>query len=224
MPSVGHVGMCKTLELVDLHFHWRGLRGDVLQYVKTWPTCQVVKSNNWAKAGLLRPLEIPSRKWAYITKDLITDLAESNGFMAIVVFMDKLTKMVHLAPCTKEVTAMEYAKLFVDYVFQLHGLPEVIISDRDPHFTGKFWKSLFDLLGTDLRFSTAFHPQTDGQSERMIQTMENFLRSYVERRPVGLSQHLELAEFAANNAVNVVTGYTPFFLNFGDHPIVLVAR
>ena len=174
VPSVGHVGMCKTLELVDRHFHWRGLRGDVLQYVKTCPTCQVVKSDNRAKAGLLRPLEIPSRKWAHITTDLVTDLPESNGYTAIAVFVDKLTKMVHLTPCTKEVTAMDYAKLFVDHVFRLHDLPKVIISDRDPHFTGKFWKSLFDLLGTDLRFSMAFHPQTDGQSEQMIQTMETF--------------------------------------------------
>ena len=69
---------------------------------------------------------------------------------------------------------MEYAQLFVDHVFRFHGLPEVIISDRDPRFTGKFWHSLFDLLGTDLRFSTAYHPQTDGQSESMIQTLENF--------------------------------------------------
>ena len=97
--------------------------------------------------------------------DLVTDLPESNGYTAIAVFMDKLMKMVHLAPCTKEMTAMEYAKLFVDHIFQLHGVLEVIISDWDPHFTGKFWKSLFDLLGTDLRFSTTFHPQTDGQSE-----------------------------------------------------------
>ena len=103
--------------------------------------------------------------------------------MAIAVFVDKLSKMVHFAACTKEITAMEYAQLFVDHVFRLHGLPEVIISDRDPRFTSKFWQSLFDLLGTDLRFSTAYHPQTDGQSERMIQTLENFLWPYVERHP-----------------------------------------
>ena len=157
----------------------------------------MVNSDNRARAGLLRPLEIPSRKWTRITTDLVTNLPESNGYMAIAVFIDKLTKMVHLAPCTKGVIAMEYAKLFVDHVFQLHGLPKVIISDWDPHFTGKFWKSLFDLLGTDLQFSTAFHPQIDGQSEQMIQTMENFLRSYVERRPTDWSQHLALAEFAA---------------------------
>ena len=78
---------------------------------------------------------------------------------------------------------MEYARIFVDTMFRLHGLPKVIISDCDPRFTSKFWESLFDLLGTDLRFSTAYHPQTDSQSERMIQTLENFLRPYVERNP-----------------------------------------
>ena len=128
--------------------------------------------------------------------------------------------MIHLAPCTKEITAPEYAKLFVDHVFKLHGLPEVIISDRDPRFTSKFWKSLFNLLGTNLRFSTAFHPQTDGQSERMIQTLENFLRPYVQRRPHEWSQLLAVAEFAANNAVHVATGHSAFYLNSGDHPVV----
>ena len=141
------------------------------------------ESNNRAKAKLLQPLEISSRKWAHLTTDLVTDLPESNGFTAIIVFVDKLTKMVHLAGCKKEVTAKEYAQIFIDNVFRLHGFLEVIISDRNPHFTGKFWRSLFDLLGTDLRFSTAFHPQTNGQSERMIQTLENFLRPYVERHP-----------------------------------------
>ena len=115
---------------------------------------------------------------------------------------------------------MEYAQIFIDNVFRLHGLPEVIISDRDPRFTGKFWRALFDLLGTDLRFSTAFHPQTDGQSKRMIQTLENFLRPYVKRHPQTWSQYLALAEFAANNAVNVAMGYSLFYLNSGDHPLV----
>ena len=117
-----------------------------------------MKSNNRAKAGVLRPLEIPSRKWAYVTTNLVTNLPESNGFTAIVVFIDKLTKMVHLIGYKKEVTTMEYAQIFVDNVFRLHGLPEVIISDRDPRFTSKFWRALFDLLGTDLRFNIVFHP------------------------------------------------------------------
>ena len=142
-----------------------------------------MKSDSRAKAGLLKPLEIPSRKWAHVTTDLVTDLLESNGFTAIVVFVDKLTKMVHLIGCKKEVTAMEYAQIFVDNVFQLHGLPKVIISDRDPRFTGKFWHVLFDVVVTDLQFSTMFHPYIDGQPERMIQTLENFLRPYVKRHP-----------------------------------------
>ena len=117
VPSVAHVGMRRTLELLDRHFHWRGIRGDVLQYMKTYPSCQMVKSDNRAKAGLLRPLEIPSRRWAHGTTDLVIDLSESNDYMAIAVFVDKLTKMMHLACCTKEVAAMEYAILFVDHVF-----------------------------------------------------------------------------------------------------------
>ena len=220
VPSVGHVGMRRTLELVDRQFHWRGLRSDTISYVKTCPVCQVMKSDSRAKAGLLQPLEIPTRKWAHVTTDLVTDLLESGGFTAVAVFVVKLTKMVHFAGTNKEVTSMEYARIFVDTVFRLHGLPEVIISDRDPRFTGKFWRALFDLLGTDLRFSTAFHPQTDGQSERMIQTLENFLRPYVEAHPQTWSQSLMLAEFVANNAVNVATGYSPFYLNAGDHPLV----
>ena len=162
MPFTGHVGMRKTLERVDKQFHWQGLRGDTIHYVKTCPTCPIKKSDSRAKAGLLKLLKIPSRKWAHVTTDFVIDLPKSNRFTAIVGFVDKLTKMVHLAGCKKEVTAMEYAQIFVDNVFRLYSLPEVIISDRDPRFTSKFCRALFDLLGTYLEFNTAFHPQTNG--------------------------------------------------------------
>ena len=119
--------------------------------------------------------------------------------------MDRLSKMVHFAPCTKEISAEKYAQLFIDHVFKHHGLPEVIISDRDPRFTSRFWKELFQKLGTDLRFSTAFHPQTDGQSEVTIRVLENFLRPYVERSPHTWVQQLPLVEFAVNNAVSIST-------------------
>ena len=112
---------------------------------------------------------------------------------AIAVFVDQLTKMVHFVPCRKDVTVQQYARLFIDHVFKLHGLPEVIISDRDPGFLSKFWAELFAHLGTDLRFSTAFHPQTDGQSEVTNRVMENFLRPYVERTPHTWVQQLPLA-------------------------------
>ena len=129
MPFASHMGMHKTLELVDRQFHWLGLRRDTIRYVKTYPMCQMMKSDNKAKVGLLQLLEILARKWAQVTMDLVTDLPESNGFMAIVVFVNKLTKMVHLTGCKQEIIAMQYTQIFIDNVFWLHGLPEVIISD-----------------------------------------------------------------------------------------------
>ena len=131
----------------------------------------------------MQPIPLPERAWQQITTDLVTDLPESDGKTAVAVFVDRLTKMVHFFPCTKEITAAEYARLFVNQVFRLHGMPEVIISDRDPRFVSKFWEELFSLLGTDLRFSTAFHPETDGQSEVTIRVLENFLWPYIEHRP-----------------------------------------
>ena len=135
-----------------------------------------MKSDHRQKAGLLQPIPLPEQKWQQITTDLVTDLPESEGMTAIAVFVDRLTKMVHFVPCRKDISAQQYARLFIDHVFKLHGLPEVIISDRDPRFLSKFWDELFTHLGTDLRFSTAFHPQTDGQSEVTNRVMENFLR------------------------------------------------
>ena len=112
---------------------------DIKSYVRSCPTCQMMKSNNRKQAGLLQPIPIPTRRWQQITTDLVTDLSESNGHTAIAVFVDRLSKMVHFAPCTKEVTAEDYAQLLVDHVFPLHGIPEVIISDRGPRFISKFW-------------------------------------------------------------------------------------
>ena len=130
--------------------------------------------------------------------------------------------MVHFAPCTKEISAEKYAQLFIDHLFKHLGLPEAIISNRDPRFTSRFWKELFQKLGTDLRFSTAFHPQTDGQSERTIRVLENFLRPYVERSPHTWVQQLPLIEFAGNNTVSISTRFTPFYLNAGARPITPV--
>ena len=116
-----------------------------------------MKSDKRKKASELQPIPLLERAWQQITTDLVTNLPESEGKTTIVVFVDRLTKMTHMVPCTKEVTASQYARLFVDNVFQLHGMPKGIISDRDPRFMSKFWEELFSLLGTDLRFSTAFH-------------------------------------------------------------------
>ena len=109
-----------------------------------------MKSDNRKKAGEMQPIPLPERAWQQITTDLVTNLPESDGKTAIAIFVDRLTKMTHMVPCTKEVTASQYARLFVDNVFRLHGMPQVLISDRDPRFVSKFWDELFSLLGTDL--------------------------------------------------------------------------
>ena len=121
--------------MISRHYYWRQMYDDVRDYVWTCPTCQGIKSDNRAKAGLLQPIPLPEHKWQQITTDLVTDLPESGGFTAIAVFVDRYTKMVHFAPCTKDITAPEYAKLFVDHVFRLHGIPEEIILNRDPRLT-----------------------------------------------------------------------------------------
>ena len=107
------------------------------------PVYELVKSNHRKKVGVLQPIRLPERKWQQITKDLVTDLPKSDGKTAITVFVDRLSKMVYFAPCTKEISAEKYAHLFIDHVFKHHGLLEVIISHRDPRFTNRFWKELF---------------------------------------------------------------------------------
>ena len=158
VPSVGHVGIRRTLELLERSYHWKHMQTDATNYIWTCSIYQMVKANYRKKARPLQPIPPPDRKWSQVITDLVTDLPEAEGYTAVAVFVDCLTKRMHFAPCTKEVTAPGYAKIFVDTVFRHHGLPEIIISDRDPRFTSKFWTTLFDLLGTNLRFSTAFHP------------------------------------------------------------------
>ena len=132
VPMAGHVGIRRTLETICKSYYWRGMGQDVKIYVLSCPECQMMKSDNRKRPGLLQPIPIPARKWEQITTDLVTDLPVSDGYTAIAVFVDRLSKMVHFAPCTKEITAERYAQLFVDHVFCHHGMPEVVISDRDP--------------------------------------------------------------------------------------------
>ena len=132
----------------------------------------------------MQPIPLPEQKWQQITIDLVTDLPQSDGKNTIAVFVDRLSKMVHFAPCTKEILAEKYGQLFIDHVFKHHGLPEVIIFDKDPKFTSRFWKELFQKLKTDLKFSTAFHPQTDGQSEVTIRGGQTFPKSTEIRNSV----------------------------------------
>jgi hypothetical protein len=141
-----------------------------------------------------------------------------NEHDAIVVWVDKLSKMMHCAPTTTTISAPALAQLTFKEVVRHHGLPATIVSDRDPRFTSHFWRSLWAQTGTKLAMSTAYHPQTDGQTERANHTLEDMLRAYVSDRQDDWDEHLVTAEMAYNNSVQASTGFTPYYLNSGQHP------
>ena len=216
-PTGGHLGRDKTMEQVKRRFYWPGMDKTIAEYVSTCDSCQRNKPSTQAPMGPMQALPIPTRPWQQVSMDLITQLPRSRGgHDAIVVFVDKLTKMVHYAATTTSVTAPQLATLFLDRVFRLHGLPDSILSDRDPRFTAHFWQSFWKQLGTTLTMSTAYHPQTDGQTERANRTLEEMLRAYVQHHQRDWDDHLSVLEFAANNSVQASTGYTPFYLNYGQ--------
>lgn len=216
VPTAGHLGKDKTLEQVKRRFYWPGMDKDVLQYVRTCDACQRNKPSQQVTAGLLQPLPIPDHPWQQVTMDLITQLPKSRqGNDAIVVFVDKLSKMVHFVATKTAVTAPQLAEIFWSTVVRHHGLPSSIVSDRDPRFTGHFWRTLWKCLGTQLTMSTAFHPQTDGQTERANRTLEEMLRSYVSFQQKDWDEHLVAAELAFNASKHASTGFTPFYLNGG---------
>lgn len=218
-PWSGHFGVNKTFKAAERLFWWPGLYEDVREFVRTCDVCQRDKASNQKPAGLLQPLQIPDGRWKSVGVDLITHLPPSaNGNDAIVVFVCRLSKMVHLHACSTTVDAKGMARVFVTEVFRLHGLPTEIVSDRDPRFTGHFWKELCDLLHIKQSMSTAYHPQTDGQTERVNRVVEEVLRHYVNPMQDNWDVLLPLVEFAINNAFHESIGTTPFFLNYGQHP------
>jgi len=151
-----------------------------------------------------------------VSLDLIINLPRSRwGNDAIVVFVCRLTKMVHYVATTSNVTAPQLATIFMREVVRLHGVPEAILSDRDPRFTAHFWRAFWEQLGTTLTMSTAYHPQTDGQTERSNRTLEEMLRSRVNFAQNDWDQHLAAAELAVNNAQQASSGFSPFYLNTG---------
>ena len=217
-PMAGHFGVARTQALVAQYFAWPGLASAVNSYVISCDACQRNKVVRHAPFGLLSPLSIPSRPWSHVSLDWITDLPPSHYHDAILVVVDRLTKMAIFIPTTKSMPAPDVAALFVQHVIRLHGVPENIVSDRDPIFTSHFWRRLLELLGIHANRSTAFHPQTDGQTERLNSVLEQYLRIYCDYQQTDWASLLPLAEFSYNNSKHSATTLSPFFANYGFHP------
>jgi Reverse transcriptase (RNA-dependent DNA polymerase)/RNase H-like domain found in reverse transcriptase/Integrase zinc binding domain/Chromo (CHRromatin Organisation MOdifier) domain/Retroviral aspartyl protease len=218
-PYSGHPGRDKTLQVVKHMFWWPSMAADVAEFVRTCPSCQRNKVSTRAPAGLLQPLPIPGEPWQSVSMDLVTDLPMSEaGHDSIVVFVDRLTKMVHLAPCKKADGAKQIAKLFIDHVFQYHGMPQHMVTDRDPRFTSDFWQQVFQQLGTTQSLSSAYHPQTDGNTERVNRVMEDMLRHFVAADQSNWEALLPMVAFAINGSHHDSIQTSPFMLNFGRMP------
>lgn len=217
VPSAGHLGKDKTLEQIKRRFYWPGMDEDIVKYVTSCDACQRNKPSTQKTMGPLMPLPIPTRPWQVFTMDLITQLPKSRtGHDAIVVYCDKLSKQAHYCATHTNVTAPQLATITVREVVRLHGVPEAIISDRDPRFTGHFWTAFWSQLGTSLTFSTAYHPQTDGQTERQNRTLEEMLRPRINFQQDNWDEQLPLAELAYNSSRQASTGFTPFYLTYGQ--------
>ncbi|QRW23855.1 Retrotransposable element Tf2 protein [Rhizoctonia solani] len=218
-PLAGHPGQQRTLELVSRTYWWPGMKSSAKEWVECCPVCQ---ANQQAHAPViaLKPLEVPPFPFHTISYDFITGFPKSNGHDAILVVIDSFSKFGHFIPTLKKVTAKGLADLFVSHVWKLHGLPIRTILDRGTTFTGKFLRALYQRLGIKPLFSSAYHPESDGQTEQVNQFIEFYLCSYVTVDHLDWSTWLPLAEYAYNNTKHASTGKTPFELVYGKNPVM----
>ena len=218
-----HVGSHRTIHNVQCMYWWLGMHIAKRQYVRGCTVCQQDKHLQRQPAGKLVPLPVPEASWDDVTADSITILPKTKqGFTAILVMVDRLTKMTHFMPCKNESTAHGIARLFVDNIWKHHGMPQRTTTDRGPGFVNKFIAALCELAGlragTMHCKSTAYHPQSDGLTERMNRVLGHMLRHYVKPRQNNWDESLSCAEFAVNNAYQVSTQDFSFYLNYGKYP------
>ncbi|GJZ48799.1 putative nucleotidyltransferase, ribonuclease H [Tanacetum coccineum] len=212
LHSEWHVGRDRTLQLVQASYFWLTMRKEVDRYVKRYRICQVSKGTT-TNAGLYMPLPVPLQPWADISMDFVLGLpCTQRGNDSIFVVVDRFSKMVHFIHCKKTTDAVNVAQLFFRDVYRLHGLPSFIISNRDTRFLSHFWRSLWKMVNTQLNFSSAYHPQTDGQTEVVNRSLGNLLRCLVGDHVKAWDQKLCQVEFAHNHVVNRSTGFMQDFV------------
>lgn len=221
-PFAGHYGVNKTLSSIRRKYHWEGLEKETRAYVATCWACQHTKSPRVKASGRLSSLPVASEPLKDLTMDFITGLPPSKhrGVVSdsILVVVDRFTKMAKYIPCTEKIKAPDLANLFIDAIATTFGTPRSIVTDRGALFTSSFWSDFCHHLRIKRKLSTAFHPQTDGQTERQNQTLEAYLRIFANYRQDDWAESLSIAEFVTNNTVHSSTGQTPFFALYGVHP------
>ncbi|KAI3808009.1 hypothetical protein L1987_23949 [Smallanthus sonchifolius] len=211
-----HPGADKMYHNLRPQYWWPGMKKDIALYVAKCLTCSKVKAEHQRPSGLLEQPEIPVWKWENLAMDFITKLPRtSSGYDSIWVIIDRLTKSAHFLPIREDYRVEKLARIYIDEIVSRHGVPLNIISDRDARFTSRFWQSLQKALGTRLDLSTTYHPQTDGQTERTIQTLEDMLRACVIDFGGNWDSHLTLIEFSYNNNYHTSINMAPFEALYG---------
>ncbi|VFQ79098.1 unnamed protein product [Cuscuta campestris] len=217
-PIAGHQGVDRTFKRVANVFYWRGMQRNVRQFVAACVPCQATKYSTQRPAGLLQPLPIPTHVWDSVSMDFITGLPPSRGFTMIMVVMDRLSKYTHFGLLQTGFDAPRVANLFLDTVVKHHGFPSTVILDRDSVFMSSFWRELMKLSGTTLKFSTTYHPQTDGQTEVMNRGLEQYLRAFTFERPHKWDTFLPWAELALNCSHHDGLNMSPYQALYGRTP------
>ena len=219
--SSGHPGVTKTLELIKRQYFWPGMARFVKNYVSGCPTCQQMKVITHPTVPGLNPIPtdegtLPFKK---ISTDFIVELPEDDGFNSIMVMVDHgLTKGVILCPCRTNINATETAELILTHLYPRFGLPDSVISDRGTQFTSRVFQAITKQLGIKSKLSTAYHPQTDGETERVNQELGTYLRIFCSNNPNDWVKKLKTAEFAHNSRPHSVHKNSPFFLMMGYEP------
>jgi len=214
----GHSGVPVTFSRIRRLFAWHGMKSAFCLFVQSCTVCQQAKPYRARLPGLLQPLEVPAAAWQVISMDFVEALPLSSGSNCILVVVDTFSKYAHFLPLKHPFSAEVVAQKFLAEVYRLHGLPLAIVSDRDRIFTSKLWKALFRLADVQLRHSTAYHPQSDGQTECVNQCLETFLRCFVHACPTKWSKWLSVAEYWYNTSHHSALGRSPFAVLYGQEP------
>ncbi|CDJ46555.1 hypothetical protein EBH_0067040 [Eimeria brunetti] len=218
--TAGYRGQKKTYTAISKHYCWPGMRTYTNAYAESCTQCRASKSLNQKPAGLLQQLLIPSRRWSHVSLDFVTDLPLTTaGYNTILVVADSLSKMAHFIPAKKSHSAADTVELLADRLIRYHGFPDVLVSDRDPHFQSEVRSQLCSRFNSTQAMSSSYHPQTDGQTEQVNRTLEQMLRTYVqadEREWDGLLPALELAY---NTTSHSSTELSPFEIMIGENPL-----
>jgi transposase InsO family protein len=203
-PLGGHSGIPVTYRRLKQVFAWWGMNSFVHDWVCACLVCQQAKSDRSRTPGLLQPLEVPKSAWNTVSMDFIEGLPRSGSFNCILVVIDLFTKYAHFVPLTHPFTAVSVAQAFFHHIYKLHGLSSALMSDRDKIFTSKFWQALLKQASVRLHMSSSYHPQSDGQTERVNQCLETYLRCFIHACPAKWAQWLSMAEFWYNIATTLL--------------------